>query len=461
MEEELDKTRSKMKSMVELKREVIKVWNRIPKNLLAKVVVRFKTLLEKVIKNEGHKESRRCRRDKKPNIKLSEFEKPKDYKNNEEEPEKKGKNFKNIHFPEYPDTIERIAYSQKTLLIIKHIYKKFIDKEIAFMKKIKSHLVKYQNENNSSKRRTIHKNNETMKFVNKNQLFMDQIIEVKTTLQKKIDSMEDNEFWNLFPAQLKENFITTESLSSKENKIENIIINNDTSKRLWEIVNKVKMKDEFDEKDKDIKAFYDLMRSTFNKSESETVISILNKTDAETYNDNDQSEDNEFMEAPLLNKKRKRENPANDANNINNNTTNNIVNNLNQVIAEEDMIIDTNDELTKLTKELKTIKDKKNKFINSSLPEEAIVNVPYQSIVSTNIDIQATTPEDYVMCLLSELKKNCTKMQLWERSKIQNYNIIKSKPHLEGIIEKLRLQRKVIISAEFVLINEDLLLQET
>ena len=60
------------------------------------------------------------------------------------------------------------------------------------------------------------------------------------------------------------------------------------------------------------------MRSAFT-SESETLISILNKTDAETYNDNDQSEDNEFMEAPSLNKKRKRENPANDANNINNN----------------------------------------------------------------------------------------------------------------------------------------------
>ena len=158
----------------------------------------------------------------------------------------------------------------------------------------------------------------------------------------------------------------------------------------------------FDAKDKDIKAFYDLMRSAFNnKSESETVISILNKTDAETYNDNDQSEDNEYMEAPLLNKKRKRENPANDIN------TNNIV---------EDMIIDTNDEVTKQTKELS---------------EEAIVIVPYQSIVSTNIDIQASTPEDYVMCLLSELEKFGTKVQLWERSQIQNYNIIKSKAHLE------------------------------
>ena len=65
------------------------------------------------------------------------------------------------------------------------------------------------------------------------------------------------------------------------------------------------------------------------------------------------------------------------------------------------------------------------------------------------------------MCLLSELEKFGTKEQLWERSQIQNYNIIKSKPHLEEIIENLRLQRKVIISAEFVLINEDLLLQET
>ena len=42
-------------------------------------------MLEKVIKNEDHKESRKCRKDQKPNEKLSEIEKPKDYKNNDEE----------------------------------------------------------------------------------------------------------------------------------------------------------------------------------------------------------------------------------------------------------------------------------------------------------------------------------------------------------------------------------------
>ena len=42
--------------------------------------------------------------------------------------------------------------------------------------------------------------------------------------------------------------------------------------------------------------------------------------------------------------------------------------------------------------------------------------------------------------------------------KLEFYSIINCKPHLEEIIENLRLQSKVIISAEFVLINEDLLL---
>ena len=141
MEAELDKTRSKTKTLSEFKKEVNNVWNRIPKKLCAKVVRRFKTMLEIVIKNEGHKESRRCRKDKKPNVKLFEFEKPKD--DNEEEPIIKGKSFKNKFFREYPDKIERIFYSKKTLMKMKDIYKKFIDKEISFLKKIKSHIVKY------------------------------------------------------------------------------------------------------------------------------------------------------------------------------------------------------------------------------------------------------------------------------------------------------------------------------
>ena len=49
------------------------------------------------------------------------------------------------------------------------------------------------------------------------------------------------------------------------------------------------------------------------------------------------------------------------------------------------MIIDTNDELTKLTKPKvkrgnKKVEEKKNEFIDSSLPEEAIVTVPYIGI---------------------------------------------------------------------------------
>jgi len=442
MEEELDKTRSKMKSIAELKIEVVKIWNRIPKNLLKKVVSRFKTLLEKVLINKGHKESKGCRRDQKPNIKLSDY-----IKSSKEAPVQKGKSFKNKYFSEYPDIIERIAYSEKTLLTIKGIYKKFINKEVTFLNKIKKHLNIYQNKNNSSKR-TFHKINEIMKFVKESNKFINKIIECKTTLQQKIDSMEDNEFWNLFPKQLKENFITTESLNCKEKLIENIIIiNNENSKQIWDIVNEIKVNDEFDLKDKDIKAFYDLMSSLFNKSESETVISILNKTDAETYNDNDHSEDNE-LEAILLNMKRKRENPV----------TNNIVNNLNQVIAEKDMINYNDNDQSEDNEFMDHLLNKKRKrenpVTNNSILPEAFLNVPYQS----NIDIQATTPEDYVMCLLSQLEKFCTKQQLWERSQIQNYNIIKSKPHLEEIVENLRLQRKVIISAEFVLINEDLLL---
>ena len=136
-------------------------------------------------------------------------------------------------------------------------------------------------------------------------------------------------------------------------------------KQLWEIVNNFKMKDEFDEKDKDIKAFYDLMRSAFT-GENETTISSLNKTDAETYDDNDQSE-NGFMEAPSLNKKRKRENQK-----------------------EE---------------------DKKNECIDPSLPEEAIENVPFKPKELTNIE--EATPEDYLMFLLSHLNKSGSYVDLW------------------------------------------------
>ena len=155
----------------------------------------------------------------------------------------------------------------------------------------------------------MNKNNEIIKYVKEKNKFVDEIIEKKTNLQKAIDTIGDNEFWGLFPEQLKENFITTDSLNGRENKVENIIINNDdNSKDLWEIVNYIKLKGGFDEKDKDISEFYNLMRQVF-AAESETAISSLNRTDAETYND-DQSEDiiyNGFLEAPLLNKKRKRE----------------------------------------------------------------------------------------------------------------------------------------------------------
>ena len=120
IETQLDKSRSSIKTIDELKRKVNFIWNRIPKKLCRKIAMRFASMCETVKKNGGQKENRKDRKDKKPLFKLS--------KNNNQ--------FKHPFFTEYQDKIERIAYSKVTFDEFKEKYISFLDKEITFLNKI-------------------------------------------------------------------------------------------------------------------------------------------------------------------------------------------------------------------------------------------------------------------------------------------------------------------------------------
>ena len=147
MERELDKIRHTFKNIDELKRKVHFIWNRIPKRLCRRIINRFKYMLEIVLKNNGHKENRKDRRDKKPLFKLSKIENDginDDLETKETTPVKKKivfkkqTSFKIKYFEEYDDKITRIAYSTTTMIKIKEIYQKFLNKEVAFLKKVNS-----------------------------------------------------------------------------------------------------------------------------------------------------------------------------------------------------------------------------------------------------------------------------------------------------------------------------------
>ena len=120
MERELEKVRGKIKTIDDLKRKVIHIWNRIPKKLCRNIVTRFDHLIKDVNKNNGNKENVKDRRDRRPRFKL-----------------KDRLGWTNKIYEEYSDTIERIAYNENTFQDFKRKYKIFINREIAFFKKIK------------------------------------------------------------------------------------------------------------------------------------------------------------------------------------------------------------------------------------------------------------------------------------------------------------------------------------
>jgi hypothetical protein len=119
MERELDLVRHKIKTIDHLKRRVLSIWNRIPKKLCLNIVKRFQYMVDTVAKNKGNKENTKDRRDRRVKFKLTDRTQ-----------------WANKYFPEYTDKITRIAYSEKTFEVFKDKYRIFLDKEIAFYKRI-------------------------------------------------------------------------------------------------------------------------------------------------------------------------------------------------------------------------------------------------------------------------------------------------------------------------------------
>ena len=120
VERELENLRGKIKTIDELKRKVIYIWNRIPKKLCRNIVKRFDHLVKDVKINNGNKENVKDRRDRRPKFIL-----------------KDRLGWTNKIYEQYSDTIERIAYNENTFQDFKRKYKIFINREIAFFKKIK------------------------------------------------------------------------------------------------------------------------------------------------------------------------------------------------------------------------------------------------------------------------------------------------------------------------------------
>ena len=113
MERELEKIRGTIKTIDDLKRKVIYIWNRIPKKLCRNIVKRFEYLIEVVKKNNGNKENVKDRRDRRPKYKLGEFDK------NKKNKLKVRLGWTNKIFEEYEDTIKRIAKMKRLSLTLR------------------------------------------------------------------------------------------------------------------------------------------------------------------------------------------------------------------------------------------------------------------------------------------------------------------------------------------------------
>ena len=120
MERELDKIRHNIHSVIDLRKKVQFIWNRIPKKLCKKVVRRFNYLTETVSTNNGNKEKMKDRKDRKPMFKL-----------------KDASGWTNKIFTSYSDDVDRISYSNDTFKKFLKRYRIFIQKEVALYKKIK------------------------------------------------------------------------------------------------------------------------------------------------------------------------------------------------------------------------------------------------------------------------------------------------------------------------------------
>jgi len=284
MERELDKVRGKIKTIEDLKKKVIFLWNRIPKVLCKNIVNRFEYMVDTVYRNMGNKESRRDRNDRR----LKGLKDRKDRK-----PEFKLKDrkiWKNKAFTEYEDQIERISYSQKTFEEFKDNYIIFLKKIIGFYKKIEVAIELYRRKQ-IDKKRSHSKNKEFEDLCNNYLEFVRDLKKEKENTRNNIDSLTEEEFWNSLPAPVKENLICTNSLSVT--KLDNLIMLNDDIKneKIFTILKTVKIT--FKSNEKDLEDFCNkIQRLEEEKNFINTTRNSKTTNDQTEFSDEDDDENN-------------------------------------------------------------------------------------------------------------------------------------------------------------------------
>jgi hypothetical protein len=300
MEQEIDLIRFKGKITIDkLKRKVNYIWNRIPKKLCAKVVNKFNDLVKTVYDNKGNKENNKNRKEKK---KLKACI-----------PLKTKHRFFNKFFDGYEDDISRIAYSEKTLVAIRAMYKTFLKSEISFYKKVIVAIDAYKRRSRSIVKGIS--NEKTNNYCSDSSDYIKGIIKIKDLLLEGIDSMNEDNFWDLFSSKVKENLICNETLTNKNLKIENLIANNphEQNLKIYEIINRVKNNIEFSEAEKDVEAFYNKIKEfinqeniTTNASLTAADTSMIDISEISICDDEEICHDDELNEYIFTEKKRKR-----------------------------------------------------------------------------------------------------------------------------------------------------------
>jgi hypothetical protein len=295
MEQEIDLIRNKGKITIDqLKRKVNYIWNRIPKKLCSRVVNKFNDLVKTVYENKGNKENNKNRREKKklkPCLPL-----------------KTKHRFLNKFFDNYVDDIHRIAYSEKTLITIRNMYKAFLRMEIAFYKKVILAVGAYNRSSRPTKKGIS--NEKISNYCSKSIEYIEGIINTKDILFNEVDVMDEDKFWGLFPNKVKENLICNETLTNRNLKIENLIANNsdEQNRSIHDIMTTIR-KIEFEEGEKDLKSFYNKIKE-FIKQETSTTLAdtnddVLSELSFDYFDDDKNGEDDEKM-LIFTDRKRKR-----------------------------------------------------------------------------------------------------------------------------------------------------------
>ena len=257
-------------SLEEFKKKVNYTWNRIPKQLCRNIVNKFDSIVQAVYNNKGHKENKNNRKEKKPK-RIVKFR-------------IKDRTFNNKIFNEYEDSIERIAYNDKTFLEIKKQMRLFVNTEICFYKKILVVIGSFI-KNHTSRIKGISSN---MKAVDSGEGYkkrVDAIIADRNELLGRLDGISQDAFWSLINNQLKENLICNNTLTNRKMKLENIMMNAQTdeqNKEIYNILKYVRKDLEFKENEKDLKEFchqfMELMKTKEQRNSTNQSISTKDKT---------------------------------------------------------------------------------------------------------------------------------------------------------------------------------------